>query len=228
MTIKYYQVGGHVRDRLMGLRSKDLDYAVEAPDYATMLAWIESQGKVYLAQEQFWTVRAHLPNKPPADFVLCRMDGQYSDGRRPDTVNVGTLADDLARRDFTVNAIAYHEETDTYIDPHGGQEDIKLKLLRCVGNPLNRFSEDALRILRAIRFCITKGFTMHDSVREALTMSKLTQKLKDNVSTERKMDELLKCFTHNTPMTLDYLQKYPTITEACFSGPLWLMPTMRQ
>src|ERR1035438_8197642 len=106
MTIKCYQVGGFVRDRLLGVKSKDLDYAVECADYPTMLRWIQSQGKVYLEQPEFWTVRAHI-GKLPADYVLCRKDGQYGDGRRPDSVSVGTLLDDLARRDFSVNAIAY-------------------------------------------------------------------------------------------------------------------------
>lgn len=228
MSIKCYQVGGSVRDALLGIRSKDIDFAIEAPDYPTMLRWIQSQGKVYLEQPEFWTVRAHLPGKPPADFVLCRKDGQYSDGRRPDSVSVGTLYDDLARRDFTVNAIAYDEETDSYIDPHDGRKDLERRLLRCVGNPRDRFMEDALRMLRAIRFAITKEFALDKTVMACLCDLSLAERLHENVSEERRREELHKCFAHNTPMTLYYLESYPAIQNACFGRncKLWLMPTL--
>ena len=225
---KIYQVGGFVRDRLMGIPSKDLDYVCEFPSYDEMVKWIKTQGRVYLEQPQFWTVRAHLPNKPPADFVLARRDGKYTDGRRPDTVEVGTLFDDLARRDFTVNAIAYNEETGEYIDPHGGQKDIKTKLLRCVGNTVDRFHEDALRILRAIRFAITKEFMLSNEIMDAFKDEKLADKLKNNVSDDRKRDELLKCFSHDTNETINYFINFPAIQKACFhNSKLWLMPTLR-
>jgi tRNA nucleotidyltransferase (CCA-adding enzyme) len=229
MTVKYYQVGGFVRDRLLGVRSKDLDYAVVAPDYNTMVNWIKRQGKIYLEQPEFLTVRAHLNGKLPADFVLCREDGQYSDGRRPDTVKMGTLEDDLKRRDFTVNAIAYDEVEDRYIDPHHGMDDLKEMLLRCVGKAEDRFHEDALRMLRAIRFAITKGFKLHDSVQTALHEPKLVARLMVNISEERKMEELYKCFSCNTLLTLDYLNTYHGIRDACLheGSKLWLMPTMR-
>ncbi len=148
---KIYQVGGYVRDELMGKKSKDLDYACEFPNFAEMLAWIHTQGKVFLVKEEHWTVRAHIPGKPAADFVLCRKDGQYSDGRRPDSVSAGTLMDDLARRDFTVNAIAYDEETKEYIDPFNGKQDIKDKILRCgpFGSPSPKASTSTMKLCLA-------------------------------------------------------------------------------
>jgi tRNA nucleotidyltransferase (CCA-adding enzyme) len=229
MSVKYYRVGGSVRDELLGVVSKDIDYAVEAPDYATMLAWIKSKGgKVFLEQPQYWTVRAHMPGKQPADFVLCRRDGQYSDGRRPDTVNVGTLYDDLARRDFTMNAIAYDEDKGEYIDPHNGIADLKAKFLRCVGSAKERFHEDALRILRAIRFAIVKDVTLCDQIQDAFSDKSLIDKLTTTISEERIREELYKCFAHSTAKTIHYLTQYKMV-DCLFRSEsnFWLMPTFR-
>lgn len=175
------------------------------------------------------TVRAKLPGALAADFALCRKDGQYSDGRRPDTVEPASILEDLNRRDFTVNAIAYDEEENRYIDPHNGLEDIDKRLLRCVGNPLDRFSEDALRMLRAIRFVITKRFVLEEATEKALMDESLGSQLRYNVSVERKREELLRCFSHNTFQTLDLLIKYPNIRNACFTefNKLWLSPSIK-
>lgn len=225
--VKAYLVGGYVRDKLLGVKSKDVDYSVEAGSYQEMVEWIKVQGEIYLEQPQYWTVRAHIKDKPPADYVLCRVDGLYSDGRRPDSVKPGTIYDDLARRDFTVNAIALDEESGEYLDPHGGMADLKAKVLRAVGSPCDRFWEDALRILRAIRFAVTKGFKFDSYMEYALTRTDLQWRLRDNVSEERKREELQKCFSHDTLLTLAMLQKYDLL-EACFGQRLWLMPTMRE
>ena len=222
--IKHYQVGGAVRDALLGVQSKDIDYAVEAPSYAAMVEWIKERGTIFLEQPQFWTVRAKLAGGQPADFVLCRRDGQYTDGRRPDSVEPGTLLDDLARRDFTVNAIAYDEATGEYIDPFGGRDDLRDNMLKCVGMPNDRFTEDALRLLRAIRFHITKGFTLGAGVRVCLKDAALAERLAETVSTERK-----RCFAHDTPRTLAALAEFPTIANACFATRrIWLLPTMQE
>lgn len=226
MTIKAYKVGGCVRDQFLGLSSKDIDFAVEAPDFETMLRWIKERGKVFLSQPEYWTVRAHLQGNQPADYVLCRKDGQYSDGRRPDSVEPGTLHDDLSRRDFTMNAIA-QDEDGSYIDPFDGRGDIGRRLIRCVGTPQERFSEDALRMLRAIRFSITKHFALDEEIVKALSDVNLCDKLTHNVSTERKMDELMKCFKHDTLVTIVVLNQFTLVRDACFqSGDLWLKPTM--
>lgn len=226
--IKHYKVGGAVRDSFLGKKSKDLDYVVIAPSYQDMVNWISSQGEIFLEQPEYWTVRAHLKGKLPADYVLARKDGQYTDGRRPDSVSVGTLMDDLSRRDFTMNAIAIDEDTQEIIDPFNGQEDIKHGIIRCVGNPYDRFYEDALRLLRAIRFSITKGFIISQSIQDCLRNSALTNRLRDNVSDERKMEELYKCFACDTPKTLSVLEKYLSLSNAVFkSRKIWLMPTMK-
>jgi tRNA nucleotidyltransferase (CCA-adding enzyme) len=228
--VRYWQVGGFVRDRLLGVASKDVDYAVEAPSYDAMLADIKLRGgTVFLESPQYSTVRAKLPGGLAADFVLCRKDGQYSDGRRPDSVEPGTLYDDLARRDFTVNAIAYDETTGEYVDPFHGRAYLEQNLLVCVGNARDRFNEDALRLLRALRFHVTKGFNFGDDILGCLTHPDLAQRLKETVSVERKREELTRCFAHDTPKTLALLARYPRVSEACFSdGNLWLLPTQQK
>jgi tRNA nucleotidyltransferase (CCA-adding enzyme) len=227
MNIKLYRVGGFVRDELLGVRSKDLDFAVEAPSYEAMVEWVRSQGEIYLESPQFWTVRAHIKGKLPADFVLCRKDGQYSDGRRPDSVSVGTLHDDLSRRDFTMNAIAVCEQTGEFIDPFNGRIDLDNRLIRCVGKAHDRFFEDSLRLLRAIRFKIVKGFNLHEDIVQCLGNEELADRLA-NVSDERKREELHKCLANDTPATLALLGQFSLISKAVFgSKKLWLMPTMK-
>ena len=154
-NIKFYQVGGSVRDDLLGFPSKDIDYSVEAPSFEAMKSEIVNRGgEIFLEKPEYLTIRANVPNMGACDYVLCRKDGAYYDGRRPESVEIGTIRDDLARRDFTVNAMAINEDGEL-IDPHGGKVDLLHKTLRCVGNAHERFSEDYLRMLRAIRFCIT-------------------------------------------------------------------------
>ena len=135
--MKMYKVGGFVRDQILGVKSKDVDYAVEASSFYDMERCIfEMGGEIFLSTPQFFTIRAKL-NGEVADFVLCRKESQYSDGRHPDKVEVGTIYDDLARRDFTMNAIALCEDG-TYIDPHNGIYDIVRCLIRWVGSPNDR------------------------------------------------------------------------------------------
>lgn len=229
--IKAYQVGGFVRDSLLGVKSKDVDYAVEAPNYEAMVAWIKERGKIFLESPEFWTVRAHIEGGQPADYVLCRKDGQYSDGRRPDSVEPGTLMDDLARRDFTVNAMALDEATGQIIDPFGGQRDLETMTLKCVGNARDRFKEDALRMLRAIRFAITKNFALSKDIIFALSDFEMIELLNKNISSDRKRDELYKCFAHDTIGTIQMIEAYPVeLSHAIFNsktGKIWLMPTSK-
>lgn len=230
--MKMYQVGGCVRDSLLGIKSKDIDYSVEASSYEEMKEYIQSKGKIFLESPQHLTIRAHIGGKEPADFVLARKDGAYSDGRRPDTVTPGTLLDDLARRDFTVNAIAYDEEKAEYIDPFDGRGDLEHMTLKCVGNPLDRFHEDALRVLRAMRFKITKGFTLDHYTEDAMFRAEICEKLSANISVDRKRDELYKCFAHDTVATMQFIATAPAqFTQAVFNGatgPVWLIPTNKE
>jgi len=230
MAVKFFKVGGSIRDKLMGIakQSKDIDYAVEAESYESMKQAIQGRGgKIFLEKPEFWVIRAHLPGSMPADYALCRKDGQYTDGRRPDSVSAATLLEDLARRDFTINAIAESEDG-VLIDPYCGEADIQAKLIRCVGSARARFEEDALRMLRAIRFKVKLGFALHDEISYALAGNypDLLAKLV-SVSTERKKDELTKCFAHDTLKTLNVLDRFSIFTRHLFKdNQLWLKPTM--
>lgn len=227
--VKYYLVGGAVRDKLLGLKNpKDLDYAVETSSYEAMRADILARGgEIFLETPQYFTIRAKMPVLGAADYVLCRKDGAYSDGRHPDDVSIGTIYNDLARRDFTVNAMAIDSDNGEILDPHLGRLDIAEKVIRCVGNPEDRFNEDALRMLRAIRFSITKGFKLHSSIISILGDVQFANKLK-NVSIERIREELVKCYKHDTYATILLLHTFPAIERIVFhKTKLILVPTIQ-
>lgn len=225
MTIQIYKVGGAVRDQFLGVKSKDIDYAVEAPSYMAMRDYIiEHDGKIFLEKPEFFTIRAKL-NGVDADFVLCRKEHGYSDGRRPDKVTAGDIFDDLSRRDFTVNAIAIRVSDEAVFDPHQGIVDLNDRKIRCVGRAADRFSEDSLRMIRAVRFAITKGFALDVEIQFALDNKSLLSKL-ENVSKERIREELNRCFKFNTLHTLQMFETYPRLRDTIFSDPaLWLEAT---
>lgn len=213
--IKYYKVGGCVRDEMLGVRSKDIDYAVEAESFEAMRDDLVIRGaQIFLEKPEYLTIRAML-GREAADFVLCRKDGAYSDARRPDTVQPGTIYDDLARRDFTVNAMA-EESGGRILDPHGGQTDLRNRTLRCVGSAEIRMSEDALRLLRAIRFIITKELVADIELHNVLIDSTICVKV-GAVSTDRIRDELNKCFAADTFRTIRLLDKYHILRDGIFA-----------
>ncbi len=220
-VVKYYLVGGAVRDSFLGKNSRDKDYAVEAESFAEMREDILRRGGVvFLEKPEFFTIRSRF-GRDTADYVLCRKDGAYSDGRHPDEVEIGTIADDLARRDFTINAIAISEDG-IVIDPFGGQRDIKDKLIQCVGNTL-RLEEDALRMVRAIRFAVTLGFRIDGEIQEVI--QNRGDYLLQEISKERVREELTKCFAHDTIATLNMLMRFPLIAGVAFGEGMWLKPT---
>jgi tRNA nucleotidyltransferase (CCA-adding enzyme) len=219
---KAYIVGGYVRDKFLNIPSKDIDYAVEAESFEDMKKWVETIGKIYLCKPEYYTIRAQV-GKEARDYVLCRKDGAYSDGRRPDSIEAGSLMDDLSRRDFTVNAMALDKD-DNLIDPFNGFEDLRRNLLRCVGSARIRFEEDSLRMLRAMRFHITKGFKLDREIEELFREVKFCQQL-SRVSVDRRRDELDKCFKFDTIATINFMSQYQDMMKACFADGLWLKPT---
>lgn len=223
--IKIYKVGGCVRDAFLGVDSKDIDYAVEAPSYEAMRDYVMERGKIWLETPEYNTIRGRIDNED-VDFVLCRKDGEYTDGRRPDYVVAGTIFDDLARRDFTMNAIAVDEDGNI-LDPYDGMRDIRRGIIRCVGDTRTRFEEDSLRILRAFRFSITKNFEMDIEVAHCLQDLDMINSLK-NVSEERIREELQKCFHFDTLETLQQFEGFPCLRDWIFSNSntdIWLSTT---
>ncbi len=224
--VKLYRVGGAVRDHFLSIRSKDIDFAVEANSFEEMQQYIEAHGKIFLSKPEYFTIRAKV-NGEDADFVLCRKEGEYTDGRRPDSVQIGDIYDDLARRDFTVNAIAIDDQNNL-IDPYNGRQDIDQGILRCVGKTEDRFTEDSLRMIRAIRFAITKDFTIHDDIHFCLLDYQFVKKLR-NVSVERIREELNRCFVFDTKKTFHKMMNYDLLFDFIFGEmKLKLESTMKE
>lgn len=239
MTVTLYQVGGSVRDELLGLKSKDIDFAVETGSFAELRDWlVRNEFDVFLEQEEYLTIRARFPREGfsfagqnmggvTADFVVCRTEAHYSDQRRPDSVDIGTIRDDLARRDFTMNAIAKRADG-TLLDPYFGQDDLDAGVIRAVGRAQDRFEEDPLRMLRAVRFMITKGFEVSLEIWDLLYDEALLSALKKSVSVERIREELHKMLKHNTHLTMQFLfTEQQQLARVLFNETnIWLKPTL--
>ncbi len=181
-----YLVGGCVRDALMGRKPQDYDIAAAASPEE--LKRILEGYRTVETGARFGTLTV-LVQKHSVEITSFRRDGVYTDSRHPDKVEfTNSLIEDLARRDFTVNAMAYRPDTGL-IDPFCGKEALRRGVLVCVGDPHTRFSEDALRILRAMRFCSVLGFTA-DS-RLAAAADKCSPLLRE-ISVQRIYAELVK------------------------------------
>lgn len=225
MTNKFYLVGGYVRDSFLGVKSKDLDYAVETDSFDSMRELILAKGgEIFLETPSKFTIRANVPGLGATDYVLCRKDGEYLDGRSPETVEIGTIYDDLARRDFRMNAMAIDVDTGAILDPFNGQEDIQYKLISAVGSAEKRINEDKLRALRAVRFAVTKQFSIGSDIVNAI----LDLKVDDfkATSTERIREELFKMFSCDSKFSIDLLQEFPVLWDLIFKRNIWFKPTV--
>jgi poly(A) polymerase len=239
---KFYEVGGKIRDELLGIPSKDVDY-VAVPSssmgytaqrtFEVLVDHLKKNAyQVFLETPSMFTVRAKFPighehEGTVADFVMARKETGYREGTREPIVVIGTLEDDLQRRDFTINAMA-KDENGKLIDPFNGIKDLIKKELKCPISPTQSFNDDPLRILRAIRFSIMKGFDMDYKMRYVIKTFDYYGKM-HVVSEERIREELYKCFKYGTIRTLDVLAEYPMLRNYIFSKTkLWLKPTTEQ
>ena len=190
-------VGGCVRDMLMGYTPQDYDFATNAPCEVTT----ELFEKVIPTGIKHGTVTVMLSGEP-YEITRYRIDGEYHDHRRPDSVTfTKDFKEDLSRRDFTANAIGYNPDMGLF-DPYGGEADIKAGIIRTVGEPDRRFSEDALRTLRGIRFSSRLRFqieksTLDSIIRNASTLS--------SVSAERIAVELIKTMAGKVPSLISII-----------------------
>lgn len=202
-----FAVGGAVRDSLMGRVADDFDITTSAKP--------EETKKVFSLYNVIDTGIKHgtvtvLVEDTPFEVTTYRSEKGYADSRHPDSVSfVNNVTEDLARRDFTMNAIAY-SPYDGIVDPFCGYRDIQNKIIRTVGDPYKRFSEDALRILRALRFSSVLGFEIEDNTQKAIFA--LAENLKF-VSSERIYAEMKKliCGTNAQFVINEYLQVFKTI-----------------
>ena len=237
---KIYKVGGCVRDKFLGVDSKDIDFTFVLNDasksvdegFQEMTDFMINEGyTIFLSTPECYTIRAKFPENHKfkgmvADFVLARKEVGYYEGTRRPILELGTLEDDLVRRDFTVNAMA--EDEDGYvIDLFHGQIDLKRMVLMTPKSPTITFNEDPLRIIRAVRFSITKGFSL-DYLEHTIIDFDYQNKM-SVVSIERIREELFKCFKHDTLSTIEMLNKFPTLKEYIFKNNiLWLKPTFEK
>ena len=201
-----YIVGGCVRDWIMGRVPKDYDVTTSALPEQT--AAVFAGERVIETGMKHGTVTVLLDGEP-LEITTFRIDGTYSDSRHPDAVTfTPSLREDLARRDFTMNAMAYSPRTGL-VDPFGGQTDIAAKLIRCVGEPERRFREDALRILRALRFSAVLGFSIEPETAAAL---RAEAPLLKQISAERVFSELKQLLCG--PDVRRVLLEYPDVLGA--------------
>ena len=253
--MEFFEVGGCVRDEIMGVKSKDIDFTVvlndgdfpakgttvtEPDPFVIMENELRRRGfKIFQSNPKFLTIRAKFP-KPSglvaiknewagmdADFVLARKERDYVDGRRPSVVEPGTLFDDLERRDFTMNAIAKDSEGNL-IDPFGGQRDISMGIISAVGNATDRLAEDALRAVRALRFMVTKNMVVDPGLRWAMQTEAVLDAIRGpQVADERIAAEVEKMFRFDTVKSIRLMNDFKDLTEAMFSGRVFLDASMK-
>ncbi len=203
-----YAVGGCVRDLVMGNTPGDFDI--------TTSALPEQTKEIFKNERTIETGIKHgtvtvLMSGEPLEITTYRIDGDYLDNRHPQSVSfTGSLREDLARRDFTMNALVYNEK-EGVLDLFGGVEDIKSKTIRAIGEPEKRFCEDALRILRGVRFSSVLGFKIEENTKRAMIKCK---HLLHNVSPERIAVEMNK-FVLGKNVKNAILENYEILGEIC-------------
>ena len=242
---KFYEVGGCVRDEILGLKSKDIDYvAVPSDDllkdissaqtmFGILKEYLTVEGfEIFLVTPDCFTIRAKFPKghryEGVADFVMARKEVGYIPNTRQPMVVPGTLRDDLIRRDFTLNALA-KDEDGNIIDMFEGMWALENKILMTPQTAWTTMLDDPLRLLRAFRFSITKGFDISPRIWETCHVDEIVDKLEQVVSQERIRDEVFKMMKHDTLKTLDLFEKIkytnPKILEIMFGSGMWLKPT---
>jgi len=181
-----YYAGGCVRDLLTGTAPKDIDIATDARPEAVQKLF----PRTYAVGAHFGVIVV-LENEFQFEVATFRSDGAYIDGRHPVEVHFATAEEDAARRDFTINGMFFDPEKDEVIDFVGGRTDLERRLIRAIGDPAQRFAEDRLRMLRAIRFATVLGFEIDPATWEAIVASApaITE-----ISAERIREELVKIF----------------------------------
>ena len=239
--MKLFEVGGCVRDELLGLHTKDIDFTVELDDltlsvdegWEKMLDFLKQEGfKIFLTTKDCFTVRAMFPKGHQheglvADFVMARKEIGYIENTRQPILELGSFEDDMVRRDFTVNALCKTEDGQL-VDLFGGLKDLEDRILRTPLDPMVTLMDDPLRLLRALRFSVTKDFKICEELSNAMKQLDLLDKLQKVVSQERIREEVTKMMKHDTIKSLRIIDTVPGLMEVIFKDGMWLMPTMKQ
>lgn len=235
--VKLYLVGGAVREIVRGHEDKikDWDFAVEAESYEHMRDWMVANGfEIFVETPQYMTIRARTPKDgfifagrdmagKTFDFALCRTESGYTDGRRPDSVQPATIESDLSRRDFTMNAMALNMDGDL-LDLFNGREDIEWGKIQCVGYASDRFHEDSLRMIRALRFAVQLDFEFGYHVHAFLEGH---PHMLPQIEPNRVREELNKALKISTARTIDEIV-YLNWQYELFSNGLWLESTHKK
>lgn len=241
--MKIFEVGGCVRDFVLGVDSKDIDFTVVLDDtnqtvdegWDQMVSFLKEEGfQIFLETKDCFTVRAkfpigHIHEGLVADFVMARKEVGYVLGTRKPILELGTLYDDLIRRDFTLNALA-RDMDGNIIDHFSGLEHLKKGLLVTPLNPMKTMMDDPLRILRALRFSVTRGFEVSTDIMDAMKQPDILDKLKTTVSQERIREEVTKMMKYDTLLTMKLLvdidrEFIKGFLEVVFRDNMWLKPT---
>jgi tRNA nucleotidyltransferase/poly(A) polymerase len=241
--MKIFEVGGCVRDFVLGVDSKDIDFTVVLDDtnqtvdegWDQMVSFLKEEGfQIFLETKDCFTVRAkfpigHVHEGLVADFVMARKEVGYVLGTRKPILELGTLYDDLIRRDFTLNALA-RDMDGNIIDHFSGLEHLKKGLLVTPLNPMKTMMDDPLRILRALRFSVTRGFEVSTDIMEAMKQPDILDKLKTTVSQERIREEVTKMMKYDTLLTMKLLvdidrEFIKGFLDVVFRDNMWLKPT---
>ncbi len=188
-----YFAGGCVRDMLLGTEPKDFDVATNAEPTKVRELFKKTQA----VGQAFGVILVRI-NSSVIEVATFRAEGIYEDGRRPSEVRFTTAEEDAKRRDFTINGLFFDPVEDRIIDHVGGQQDLNAKVLRAIGAPNERFAEDHLRMLRAIRFAARLGFTIDPATSAAI---KHDAPLLKKISAERIADELCRMLTPTTRLS---------------------------
>ena len=237
MTIEIFEVGGSIRDEMLGIENiPDRDFCVVSTGgWTDFSKWCDrNMDSVFQVKPEFFTIRGSI-GTDVIDMVMCRKDSKSTNGRHPDSVEPGTLLDDLSRRDFTVNAMARKVDpknlkpVGNIIDPFFGTEHAQCKKLSSVGDVDERFEEDGLRVIRAVRFCVTKDFIPDLSLRGALFNPHWWDHAKNTVSEDRIRVETDKMFRHDSIKSIRFLTNHCAheALDCIFGGSsnIWLKPT---
>ena len=241
--MKIFEVGGCVRDEILGVKSKDIDFTVVLDNtdqsvdegWDQMVSFLKEEGyQIFLETKDCFTVRAkfpvgHVNEGLVADFVMARKEVGYVLGTRKPILELGSLYDDLIRRDFTVNALA-KDMDGNIIDHFDGVEHLKKGLLVTPLNPMKTMMDDPLRILRALRFSLTKDLEVHTDIMESMKQPDILDKLKKTVSQERIREEITKMMMCDTIKTIKLLvdidrEFIKGFLDIVFKDTMWLKPT---
>jgi tRNA nucleotidyltransferase/poly(A) polymerase len=231
--MKIFEVGGCVRDFVLGVDSKDIDFTVVLDDtnqtvdegWDQMVSFLKEEGfQIFLETRAKFPI-GHVHEGLVADFVMARKEVGYVLGTRKPILELGTLYDDLIRRDFTLNALA-RDMDGNIIDHFSGLEHLKKGLLVTPLNPMKTMMDDPLRILRALRFSVTRGFEVSTDIMEAMKQPDILDKLKTTVSQERIREEVTKMMKYDTLLTMKLLVDIDReFLEVVFRDNMWLKPT---